>query len=185
MSNYYVVVHKDDDSDFGAFFPDLPGCFSAGETEDEALANARISLRMYVEDLTEDGHALPPARTLADLRADEDVKAALKDGHGFLASVPLIFADKKRRVNVTLEPSLISAIDAEAKVAGTSRSEFLATAARHEMETRSGAVSVRVMRPSNAAAAARNKKKQAARKSKRQERQQRGQSAKNREPASA
>ena len=75
MSNYYVVVHKDDDSDFGAFFPDLPGCFSAGATEDEALENARISLRMYVEDLAEDGHDLPAARALANLRDDEDVKA--------------------------------------------------------------------------------------------------------------
>ena len=156
MSSYYVVVHKDDDIDFGAFFPDLPGCFSAGETEDEALQNARISLRMYVEDLAEDGHELPAARTLADLRDDEDVKAALKDGHGFFVSVPLLFADKKRRVNVTLEPSLISAIDAAAKVAGTSRSEYLATAARHEMETQSGAVSVGVARPPTAAAKAHN-----------------------------
>ena len=34
---YPVVVHKDPNSDYGVTVPDLPGCFSAGETMDEAL----------------------------------------------------------------------------------------------------------------------------------------------------
>ena len=34
---YPVVIHKDPDSDYGVTVPDLPGCFSAGETSDEAL----------------------------------------------------------------------------------------------------------------------------------------------------
>ncbi len=33
---YPVLVHKDPESDYGVTVPDLPGCFSAGETLNEA-----------------------------------------------------------------------------------------------------------------------------------------------------
>lgn len=29
---YLVVIHKDKDSDYGVTVPDLPGCFSAGDS---------------------------------------------------------------------------------------------------------------------------------------------------------
>ncbi len=35
--NYPVVIHKDKNSDYGVTVPDLPGCFSAGTTMEEAL----------------------------------------------------------------------------------------------------------------------------------------------------
>ncbi len=38
--NYPIVVHKEKGSDYGVTVPDLPGCFSAGGTLDEALAMA-------------------------------------------------------------------------------------------------------------------------------------------------
>ena len=31
MDKYIAVVHKDDNSSFGAYFPDLRGCFAAGD----------------------------------------------------------------------------------------------------------------------------------------------------------
>lgn len=140
MSSYFVIIHKDEGSSFGAYFPDLPGCFAAGETEDAVLDSARISLRIYVEDLIEDGKPVPASRTLQELSADADVQADLAGGHGFIMAVPLLYADKKRRVNVTLEPSLIAAVDEAARIAGTNRSDYLATAARHEIEKTTGAV---------------------------------------------
>ncbi|MGA0846442.1 MAG: type II toxin-antitoxin system HicB family antitoxin [Luteolibacter sp.] len=30
----YPFIHKDRDSDYGVTVPDLPGCFSAGDTAD-------------------------------------------------------------------------------------------------------------------------------------------------------
>ncbi|EEZ3329037.1 type II toxin-antitoxin system HicB family antitoxin, partial [Escherichia coli] len=36
-----VVLHKDPGSDYGVTLPDVPGCFSAGCTVDEALDNAK------------------------------------------------------------------------------------------------------------------------------------------------
>jgi len=37
VMHYPIVVHKDSESDYSVTVPDLPGCFSAGETLDEAL----------------------------------------------------------------------------------------------------------------------------------------------------
>ena len=141
MNKYAAVLHKDRDSAHGVYFPDLVGCFGAGETEDEALESARVSLRIYVEDLIESGQALPRARTIHELRGDKDVRASMDEG-GVLVLVPLLFGDKKRRVNVTLEPSLIAAIDDAARVTGTSRSDYLAYAAWRAIERETGAVKV-------------------------------------------
>ena len=41
---YPVVVHKDQTSDYGVSVPDLPGCFSAGRTLDEALENIKEAI---------------------------------------------------------------------------------------------------------------------------------------------
>jgi len=142
MEKYAAIIDKDKDSAYGVYFPDLIGCFAAGDTEDEALDNARISLRMYAEDLVETGQALPRARTIHELRADRDVRESLDEG-GFFVLVPLLFSDKKRRVNVMLEPSLIAAIDDVARISGTSRSDYLAHAAWRAIEQEAGAVKVR------------------------------------------
>jgi predicted RNase H-like HicB family nuclease len=141
MNKYAAVLHKDHDSAYGVYFPDLVGCFGAGEIEDEALESARISLRIYVEDLVESGQAAPRARTIHELLSDGEVRDSMAEG-GVLILVPLLLGDKKRRVNVTLEPSLIAAIDEAARVSGTSRSDYLAHAAWRAIEDETGAVRV-------------------------------------------
>ena len=37
---YAVVIHKDVESTYGVTVPDLPGCFSAGDTLEEAVESA-------------------------------------------------------------------------------------------------------------------------------------------------
>ena len=149
MNKYAAVLHKDHDSAYGVYFPDLVGCFGAGEIEDEALESARISLRIYVEDLVESGQAAPRARTIHELLSDGEVRDSMAEG-GVLILVPLLLGDKKRRVNVTLEPSLIAAIDEAARVSGTSRSDYLAHAAWRAIEQETGAVKVSAKAPRSA-----------------------------------
>lgn len=36
MSGYIALLRKQPDSDFGVDFEDFPGCFSAGETPEDA-----------------------------------------------------------------------------------------------------------------------------------------------------
>ena len=54
-----IVIHKDRSSDYGVTVPDLPGCFSAGESIEDALANAREAIELHLEGLLDDGEPLP------------------------------------------------------------------------------------------------------------------------------
>ena len=56
---YPVVIHKDPASDYGVTVPDLPGCFSAGETIDEALSEVVEAIEIHLEGMLIDGDSLP------------------------------------------------------------------------------------------------------------------------------
>ena len=54
-------------SAWGVAVPDLPGCFSAGDTLDEAMDNAREAIDLHVETMIEDGENIPAARPLSEI----------------------------------------------------------------------------------------------------------------------
>jgi predicted RNase H-like HicB family nuclease len=59
MASYRVVLHKSDEG-YSVSCPGLPGCWSQGATEEEALANIQVAIREYVEaaeELTRDGES--------------------------------------------------------------------------------------------------------------------------------
>ena len=129
MRVYYALVEQEGDSAFGVSFPDLPSVFSAADAEGDIVANAVEALRLWAED--ED---LPQPSTIAEIRTREDVRETLAAG-GFLVRVPLIDDDTRVvRVNLTFEAGMLQAIDAEAKRRGLTRTAFLASAARKEIE---------------------------------------------------
>jgi predicted RNase H-like HicB family nuclease len=69
---HYVAIVEDagPDKAIGVWFPDLPGCFSAGDTMDEALVNAPEAIQLYAEALERNGRHLPRGRPLAELKGD-------------------------------------------------------------------------------------------------------------------
>jgi predicted RNase H-like HicB family nuclease len=45
-----VLLERDDETgDWAVWCPELPGCASAGETEDEALENIREAIELYLQ----------------------------------------------------------------------------------------------------------------------------------------
>jgi predicted RNase H-like HicB family nuclease len=44
-----VVEHDSDAKRWAAFFPELPGCASAGDTEEETIQNAKEALELWFE----------------------------------------------------------------------------------------------------------------------------------------
>lgn len=44
------VVHKDVGSCFGIYFPQVPGCFSAGDSIEDVKANALDALEVFKEE---------------------------------------------------------------------------------------------------------------------------------------
>jgi predicted RNase H-like HicB family nuclease len=73
MTHYVAIVEEEEGKAVGVWFPDLPGCISAGDTLDEAMLNAAEALKLWAEAMVECGQKIPPARSLTDLKTDPEV----------------------------------------------------------------------------------------------------------------
>ena len=62
---YIVVIERADDGSYSAYVPDLPGCVSCGDTEDEARRMIEEAVVLHIESLRQHGETVPPptART--------------------------------------------------------------------------------------------------------------------------
>lgn len=49
-----VVLEPSDESGFTVYVPSLPGCISEGESIEEALANIREAVELYLEPVDDD-----------------------------------------------------------------------------------------------------------------------------------
>ena len=49
-----VVLEPSEEGGFTAVAPSLPGCISEGETRDEALANIKEAIELYLEPVEDD-----------------------------------------------------------------------------------------------------------------------------------
>jgi predicted RNase H-like HicB family nuclease len=129
MRSYFALVHQDPQSAFGIAFPDLPQVFSAADGEADIVANAVEALQLWAED-----EALPDASPLDVILARDDVRQELAEG-AFLIRIPVIEDDSRIvRANVTFEAGTLRAIDETAARRGLTRSAFLASCARKEIE---------------------------------------------------
>lgn len=129
MQHYIAVIHKDDDSAYGVHFPDVPGCFSAGETLEEAVRNAGEALRLFAED----NEPLKVPRTLDAVRADPWLGEDIAEGCLFAAIPFFVDANRTVRANITIDAGLLDAVDETARSRGITRSAFLAAAVRKEL----------------------------------------------------
>lgn len=115
---------------YSVFFPDFPGCGSAGRNLEEARKNAREGLIGHIELMLEEKESLPKPSRL-------DSVVTLPEAKG---CVPLIVgivspAGKAQRVNITLDTELLSAIDIAAATQHKTRSALLAEAAQNLLAT--------------------------------------------------
>jgi predicted RNase H-like HicB family nuclease len=116
---------------FGVVVPDLPGCFSAGDTLDEAIANAKEAIELWMETVIEDGQPIPQATPIAKHQADPDFV-------GWIWAVVEVdlskLSGKAKRVNITLPERILVSIDQAAMRLGDTRSGLLAKAALEYVE---------------------------------------------------
>jgi predicted RNase H-like HicB family nuclease len=57
--NYTVILQPEPEGGFHAYCPALKGCHSEGETEEEAMANIREAIDLYLESLAAHNEPLP------------------------------------------------------------------------------------------------------------------------------
>ena len=127
---FAVVLHTDDGVSFGVTVPDLPGCFSAGDTLDDALDSAREAIDLHLKGMTDDGESVPSPLPLSVHRDNPDYA----DGIWAVVDIDVSrYEGKAEKINITLPRNLIHRIDDFAKSRGLSRSGFLAESARQAM----------------------------------------------------
>ena len=132
---YPIFIEKDENSDYGVTVPDLPGCFSAGESLDEAISNAREAILTHVEGMLMDDEAIiTPSEidVLKDKNSNPDYIWAVCEVDIAKLSRPA------RRINVTLSENVLSRIDGYAESVGETRSGFLAAAALEYISRHTG-----------------------------------------------
>ena len=122
---YPVIIHKDPDSDYGVTVPDLPGCFTAGDTIDDAIAQTAEAIECHIEGLVLDGNAIPTPRSIESHQKNPDYA----DGVWALVLVTLDkLPGESRRVNITVHEIVLALIDQYAKQHGETRSKFITQA---------------------------------------------------------
>jgi predicted RNase H-like HicB family nuclease len=124
--NFPVVIHKDKDSDYGVTVPDLPGCFTAGGTLDEAIAMAQEAIELHLEGLIKEGQAIARPGTVEDYKHNPDYKG----GTWAVVSIsPSNLRTKARRINISIPKRVLDAVDRFAMAENETRSGLLAKAA--------------------------------------------------------
>ena len=56
----HVILEHAEEGGFVVYCPSLPGCISQGETKEEALANIKEAIELYIESLVEHKEPIPP-----------------------------------------------------------------------------------------------------------------------------
>jgi predicted RNase H-like HicB family nuclease len=108
---------------YGVAIPDLPGCFSAGDTLDEALAGAEESAAAWIDATLDAGDPIPPPSSVDAIRSNPEFAGWI---FGLITVDTGLFDDTVERVNITLPRRVILRLDALARAAGESRSGYIA-----------------------------------------------------------
>jgi len=130
---YPIVIHKDSNSDYSVSIPDLPGCFSAGSTVEEAISMAREAAECHIEGMLMD---LEPIPAPSDIESHQD-QPDFKNGLWALVEVDISkLSLKSKRINITMPERLVRTVDQYAKKRGSTRSGLLSQAVTEYMSSR-------------------------------------------------
>lgn len=127
-----AIERGDEDHAYGVVVPDLPGCFSAGDTFEEALANVREAIEGWLEVAVEYGDPIPEATTVEAYVDNPEYQ-------GWIWAVVDIdvtpYLGKSHKINVTLPDLLIKQIDefVATHTGDKTRSGFLSRVAMQEL----------------------------------------------------
>ena len=72
MRSFVILLHPEPhDGGYSVTLPALPGCFTQGETAEEAVANAHEAIELHLEALEADGQPIPDSDATAELATVE------------------------------------------------------------------------------------------------------------------
>lgn len=132
---YPIAIEKpaNENECYGVIVPDVVGCFSAGDTLDEAVKNAHEAITLHLDMLANDGDDIPKATSINNHQDNPDYQGMV----WALVEVDLsAYMGKAEKINVTLPSRLIAKIDAKVKANKSlykSRSNYLAQLASRDL----------------------------------------------------
>ena len=126
---YPIAIRPGDEQHaWGVEVPDIPGCFSAGEDLDDAMAMAREAIEGHLEILAEDCARIPVATPVSAHVSNPEYEGCI----WALVDIDITrYLGKAEKLNITLPGNLLNRIDEYVKhhPEQKSRSGFLASAA--------------------------------------------------------
>ncbi|RZM23471.1 MAG: HicB family protein [Sphingomonas sp.] len=120
---YYPAIIERAGDGFSVFFPDIPGCTSAGDTVQQAALGAEEALSGHLAVMAEYGDAIPDPSPIDGIARDPDVDETAR------ILVRGERPGRSVRVQVSIDEGLLARIDRIA----SNRSRFLADAARAKL----------------------------------------------------
>ena len=122
---YPIAIEPGSDATaWGVVVPDLPGCFSAGDSLEDALIQAEEGVIAWIATALDAGQGIPEPSHIEALRA------AHPEFEGWLWALvkvdPAMLDDTLERVNISLPRRVLHRLDARARQAGETRSGFIA-----------------------------------------------------------
>lgn len=128
---YPIAIHHDDGTAYGVTVPDVPGCFSAGDTLDEAILLAEEAIAGHLEILAEDNTPLPLATSVENHAGNTDYEGA---AWAYATVDVLQFSGKTKKENITLPMNLTARVNDLVKEGkAKSKSAFFTEAGLKEM----------------------------------------------------
>ena len=129
MMHYPILIEEGGEATaFGVVVPDLPGCFSAGDTLDGAMDASREAIAAWVDAALDSGQVVPAPSSL-------DAVRRLPGYEGWTVAVieidPAVFDDTIERVNITLPKRVLRRLDDLAGARHQSRGAFIAELTMH------------------------------------------------------
>lgn len=118
-----MIEPGDENTAWSVVVPDLPGCFSAGDTLDEAMTASEEAAAAWIDAALDEGRAIPRPSSMQDARKKGDFEGWVV---AYVSVDPALLDDTVERVNITLPRRVLARLDAKAKEAGESRSSFIA-----------------------------------------------------------
>lgn len=128
---YPAYIHSDKDGSASGFFPDVPGCYFAGDSLDDAFQDARDALTAHFEALYEIDERLPSPGIVEEHLVNNP--GDFTGGQWLLVDINMKqFDGRAERINITIPRRLLVKIDSfvSEHPQFSNRSAFLAEAAR-------------------------------------------------------
>jgi predicted RNase H-like HicB family nuclease len=120
---YPIMIEAGDESTaWSVVVPDLPGCYSAGDTLDEAVAAVQEAAAAWIDVALDEGRTIPRPSSIQDAVASGDYRGWMV---GVVDIDPALLDDTVERVNITLPKRVLLRLDAKARQAGETRSSYI------------------------------------------------------------